>query len=233
MALSAGQPLLRAASRRWAAALLAGCVTLVAVLGVLFAGHSSADPLDNAIDSPIVDWLGPHVGLLLWLAGPGTTVPAVVVSVAIVAGCLVAGRLNGAVLGAVAAPIAVALAEGLLKPLVNRTFSGQFSYPSGHSTTVFSLVATLTVLLVAGPRPRTVRWRVLSRLIPAVACLLGLGVATAVIALRYHYFTDTLAGAAVGIGTVCALALILDLPLVRRALGAREPTASRRGWSRS
>jgi membrane-associated phospholipid phosphatase len=33
-----------------------------------------------------------------------------------------------------------------------------------------------------------------------------------VIGLRWHYFTDTVAGAAVGIGTVCALALLLDLP---------------------
>ena len=36
-------------------------------------------------------------------------------------------------------------------------------------------------------------------------------VATAVIGLRWHYFTDTVAGAAVGLGTVCALALLLDL----------------------
>ena len=33
-----------------------------------------------------------------------------------------------------------------------------------------------------------------------------------VIGLRWHYFTDTVAGAAVGIGTVCGLALLLDLP---------------------
>ena len=27
----------------------------------------------------------------------------------------------------------------------------------------------------------------------------------------WHYFTDTVAGAAVGVGTVCALALVIDL----------------------
>ena len=43
-------------------------------------------------------------------------------------------------------------------------------------------------------------------------------VAIAVIGLGWHYFTDTVAGAAVGIGTVCALALILDLPVARRVL---------------
>ena len=36
-------------------------------------------------------------------------------------------------------------------------------------------------------------------------------VAIGVIAVRFHYFTDTVAGAAVGIGTVCGLALILDV----------------------
>ena len=41
-------------------------------------------------------------------------------------------------------------------------------------------------------------------------------VAVGVIGLRWHYFTDTVAGAAVGIGTVCALALVLDLPTRRR-----------------
>jgi membrane-associated phospholipid phosphatase len=43
-----------------------------------------------------------------------------------------------------------------------------------------------------------------------------------VIGLRWHYFTDTVAGAAIGIGTVCALALLLDLPAVRRRLGGRH-----------
>jgi membrane-associated phospholipid phosphatase len=42
--------------------------------------------------------------------------------------------------------------------------------------------------------------------------VLGSVVAVGVIGLRWHYFTDTVAGAAVGIGTVCALALLLDLP---------------------
>jgi membrane-associated phospholipid phosphatase len=36
-------------------------------------------------------------------------------------------------------------------------------------------------------------------------------VVVGVIAVRFHYFTDTVAGAAVGTGTVCGLALVLDL----------------------
>ena len=53
-------------------------------------------------------------------------------------------------------------------------------------------------------------------LIPVAVCVLGGVVAVGVIGLRWHYFTDTVAGAAVGIGTVCALALVLDLRTRRR-----------------
>ena len=45
-------------------------------------------------------------------------------------------------------------------------------------------------------------------------------VAAAMIALGFHYFTDAVAGAAVGIGTVLATALVIDLVMLawRRSL---------------
>jgi hypothetical protein len=61
---------------------------------------------------------------------------------------------------------------------------------------------------------------------------LGGMVAVGVIGLKWHYFTDTVAGAAVGIGTVCGLALLLDLPAISwlLALASRLlPSAVRRG----
>jgi membrane-associated phospholipid phosphatase len=79
--------------------------------------------------------------------------------------------------------------------------------------------------------PRPARARVLRVLIPVAACVARIVVAIAVIALRWHYFTDTVAGAAVGIGTVCGLALILDLPIVRSWLARasrQPPTAQER-----
>src|SRR6185437_738692 len=98
--------------------------------------------------------------------------------------------------------------------------------PSGHTSAVFALAATVTVLLVVPPRPT--RARVLRVLIPVAACVLGVVVAVAVIGLRWHYFTDTVAGAAVGIGAVCGLALILDLSIVRSwlARASRQPPAA-------
>ena len=230
--LRPGRPLLAVGARPWAGALGACCAVLVAVLGVLFAHQVRADGFDHAIDSRVIAWLGGHRGLLLWLAAPGSLIPAAVLCAAIVAACLLAGRLNGALLAAAAVPVAVGLDEALLKPLVHRTYWGSVVYPSGHTTAVFTLAATLTVLLVP-PRPVTAtavkgaaaKAAAPRVLIPAAACALGLVVATALIGLRWHYFTDTVAGAAVAIGTVCALALLLDLRAVRRWLAwvSRQP----------
>ncbi len=106
---------------------------------------------------------------------------------------------------------------------MHRTYLGALTYPSGHTATIFALAATVGILLLSPRRPG--RSGVLRVLIPAVACLLGGVVASAVIGLRWHYFTDTVAGAALGIGTACALALLLDLPVVRRWLirASRQP----------
>jgi membrane-associated phospholipid phosphatase len=224
--LRPGRPLLAPSARPWAGGLLACCAILVTVLGVLFAHQTQAGWLDHAVDAPVITWLGGHAGLGRWLVAPGSPIPAAVLSAAIAVACLLAGRLNGAVLAVAAVPAADGLVEGLLKPLVHRTYMGSLVYPSGHTTTVFALAATVTVLLLIPPRPA--RAGALRVLIPAAACAAGVVVAVGVIGLRWHYFTDTVAGAAVGIGTVCGLALILDLPSARRWLAwacRQVPTA--------
>jgi membrane-associated phospholipid phosphatase len=219
-----GRPLLDLAARRRAGALLACCVILVTVLGILFAHHTTADHLDQAIDSPVITWLGSHPGLAAWLAAPGSQLPAVGLSAVIVVACLLTGRLKGALLAAAAVPAAVGLNDGLCKPLVHRTYLGAVSYPSGHTATIFALAATVAVLLYVPPR--SARVRLLRIAIPAAVCVLGGVVAVGVIGLKWHYFTDTVAGAAVGIGTVCGLALLLDLPTWRRQRSAADAPAS-------
>lgn len=221
-----GRPLLAAAARPWAGALLVGCALSVAMLGVLFARQTTADRFDHAVDSPVITWFRGHQDLAGWLAFPGTLIPAALLSAAIVVACLLTGRRNGAVLAAAAVPAATGLSEALLKPLVHRTYLGQLTYPSGHTATIFALAATVTVLLLAPPpteapraaQPPPATARTPRMLISAAACALGAVVIVAVIGLRFHDFTDTAAGAATGIGTVCGLALLLDRPAVRRWL---------------
>lgn len=215
MWLRLGRPLLAGSARR-AGALLGCCAVLVVVLGVLFAHQATADRFDHAIDAPVITWLGSHPGLAARLAASGSLVPAGVLTVVIVVACLLAGRLNGAMLAAAAVPAAVGLNDGLVKPVVHRTYLGALAYPSGHTATVFALAATAAILLVVPPQ--SAKAAVPRLLIVGTACLLGVVVAIGVIGLRWHYFTDTVAGAAVGIGTVCGLALLFDLSVVRRLL---------------
>jgi membrane-associated phospholipid phosphatase len=209
-----GQPLLDGPARRWAGTVLACCVTLVAVLGGLFARQAQPAWIDRVVDDPVIAWLGAHGQLLSWLAYPATLLPAGGISAVVAIGCLVARRFNGAILAAAAIPVASTINDALLKPLVHRTYQGQLTYPSGHTASMFALAAMITVLLL-------MPWQ---RVMPAVprlvimvgAWALGCVVAIAVIGLRWHYFTDTVGGAAVGTGTVCGLALILDLPVISR-----------------
>ena len=215
MNLRYGRPLLTADTRLPAGALLASCAILVTVLGVLFAHQDQPDRLDRAIDSPVVTWFGGHQGLGKWLIFPGSLLPAGLATAAIVAACLLAGRLNGAILAASALLAAEALNDGLLKPLIHRTYLGVLTYPSGHTTAVFALAATVAVLLLVPPRQPGQAGAV-RVLIPVAAFALACVVATALIGLRFHYFTDTVAGAALGTGTVCGIALLLDLPVIRR-----------------
>lgn len=211
-----GRPLLPGPARAGAAWVTAGCAILVAALGVLFAHQRTADGFDRALDAPVIGWLSGQPHLRLWLAWPGTIAPAAVLVIAVAAGCVLAGRLNGALLAAVAVPAAVGLDEALLKPLIDRTYLGSLAYPSGHVTTDAALAAALSVLLLVPPQPAGTR---LPRiLLPALAWVVTAVVAVAVISLRWHYVTDTLAGAAVGTGTAAFLALLIDLPALRRGL---------------
>jgi membrane-associated phospholipid phosphatase len=220
-----GRPLLAASARPRAGVLLAGCAVLVAVLGVLLAHQSTPDGFDRAVDAPFVTWFAARHGLALWLAYPGTTVPAIVLSFVIAVACLVTRRFRGAVLAVAAVPVAVELCEVLIKPLVHRTYLGGVVYPSGHTAAISALAATVTVLLFAPPQPAMPRW--LRVLVLAVTYLAAAAVVVGVIALRFHYFTDTAAGAAVGIGTVCGLALVLDLiPAVRPSRIPRRSAAT-------
>lgn len=225
--LKLGRPLLTGPARPWAGAVVICCVIVVAVLGALFAHKTKAGSFDNAIDSPVIRLLSGHGGLAYHLAYPGTLYPAVLLSGIVVVICLLTSRLNGVALAIATVPVADGLDDGLLKHLVDRTYFGQLTYPSGHTTAVFALVTTVVVVFLIPAQPY--RARTIRVLLAAAGCLVGVTVAVAVIALRWHTFTDTVAGAAVGIGTVCALALILDLfqPVPQPAFHQSRPAKHR------
>lgn len=205
---SAARPLLAPAIRPTAAVLAAVCAAVTVFLGAQYTHQGRAGWLDRAIDRRVRAGLGWHAGLLNFVTGIGDPVPVTVMTVALVVACLATHRWHGALLVAVAVPLASALTEFLLKPLVDRTMQGALSFPSGHTTGMFALAGVCTVLLAGPSRPRTrVGWRVLLGL---AAYLAATAVAVAMVGLGAHYFTDTVAGAAVGTSVVLLTALILD-----------------------
>ncbi len=201
-------PLLASAVRVPAVALLAVCVAVTALLGVWVMQQTRADWLDSAIDGRMVAALGGQRAVLGRIGEVAAPLQTTAVTVALALACLVTRRWRGALLVAVAIPAAGAVTEYLLKPLFDRTARGHLEFPSGHATGAFAMAAVCVVLLLGPLRPRLTR--ALRVLLAVAAVLIAAGVAVAVVALRFHYFTDTVAGAAVGTGTVLATALLLD-----------------------
>jgi membrane-associated phospholipid phosphatase len=213
---SAPRPLLPGRRRAVAGALLAACVAIVAALGVYFAGHTQPGRLDAPIDAAFRSALGGHVSVLEFLSRFGDLPLVTAMTAALVLGCAAARRRRGALLAAIAVPLASGLTEGILKHLVGRTLRGFLSYPSGHATSTFAL-ATVSIILLAAPSPLPAPIR---RLLMGGALLFAVAVPSAMVALRFHYFTDIVGGAAVGAGTALLTALLLD-------------TACANGWVRA
>src|SRR5437867_9622514 len=110
-----GLPLLAASARPRAGVLLAGCAVLVGALGLVFARQNTADRFDHAVDSPVIAGFAGRHALALWLAFPGSMIPAVVLTAALTIGCLLTGRRRGAVLAILAVPVTAVITDWLLK----------------------------------------------------------------------------------------------------------------------
>jgi membrane-associated phospholipid phosphatase len=202
---SAGRPLLPDGARRPAVVIVVVCVGVTAVLGMLLGHGAHSDWVDAAIDARVRAALIGDPTLLKVLDRLGTTAPVAVMTAILALACALRRRYRGAMLLVISVPAAAAITEWVLKPLVGRTLMGFLSFPSGHATGTFALATAVTVLLAGAQGARTLRL-----ILSAAAFLLAAAVAVAMIAAGFHYFTDAIAGAAVGAGTVLLTALILD-----------------------
>src|SRR5215468_9695279 len=201
----AGGPLLSPGARPLAAIVVAACAVTTALLGTWLGLGAHTDPVDTAVDSGVRASLAGHRKLLELLARP------------------LRRRYRVAALLALSVPAAAVITERLLKPLVGRTALGFLSFPSGHATGTFALATAITVLLAGTPA--------LSRPVRLAAVVIAFAIASvaaaAMIALGFHYFTDAIAGAAVGTGTVLAIALVIDLAVQAwPRSGQRPPPAA-------
>jgi hypothetical protein len=201
-----------------------GIVVIASGVALHTEDHSSA--IDKAIHPLLNRTFGQHFHATTSLLHLGS--PVVVISVAAIAALVLAATRapRGAVLVAVAPGITALLAELVLKPLVDRRINGNLTFPSGHSSGWIAVSLATVVALSRHPgwkkleswqKHRSVRW--LSRTVVtgaacgALASALALGGALA--ELRYHYFTDTLAGIALGTGVVLLASRSIDDAAVR------------------
>ena len=105
--------------------------------------------------------------------------------------------------------IAAVLAEHVLKPLVDRTTpGGAYSFPSATATG-FAAACTAVVLVVY----RLKREWATRALVIGGAAAAGMGLA--VVALSWHYATDSVAGCAIGCAVVMLAAAVDGAPEVR------------------
>ena len=162
------------------------------IVGMLaFGGLIAHDRGPTALDQLVIGHL-PHVRGTTWtglvhLSSPFVLVPAVLVSAA----WSLRQGLRPAVV-CVLAPLVAVLAAQVLKHVFNRLDSEVASYPSG---TVAAVAAVAAVAVIAVDR----RWR------PFVAlggALLLVTICLTVVALRWHYPTDAIGGAALSVGVV-------------------------------
>lgn len=218
-------PLLPATARRTAVVIAICCAIIVLVLAVLVAHTSRPDALDRAVDSWLKARLGGHQRLLILLMDPGEPIQSIILTAVVAVACLAARRTEGAVLTVVSAVLASGIAELVLKPIVHRTLGTFVVYPSGHTCRAFMLAAVLVVLMLSPPK-RPVR-PALAIAVGALLFLAGCAVGVAVICLDFHYFTDTIGGAALGVCVVIATAFALDVPGIRGRLTTARRMSTR------
>jgi len=218
----AARPLLSEAARLPAAAIVAACALTTVLLGAWLGHGAHTDRVDTVIDARVKAILPGNAKLLERLAWPGGLRATIGVTAVLVLVCLLRRRYRGAALAAISIPAAAVITERLLKPLVGRTALGFLSFPSGHATGTFALATAITVLLAGAPGiPRAVRLAA-----EVIAFGVAAAVSAAMIALGFHYFTDTVAGAAVGVGTVLATALVIDLVMLTRRRSHEPPSSA-------
>jgi membrane-associated phospholipid phosphatase len=202
------RPLLPPGARRPAAVIAVCCALITLVIGILVTRAAHPDALDRSVDAWIRARVAGHVRALTLVEDLAEPAQVAVVTALIVLACLAARRVKGALLAAISVLLAAGLTEFVLKPLFDRHLNGYLVYPSGHTCRIFTLAAVLTVLALNPPRRRPPR--VVKIAIAVAGALAGTAVAVAMIGLGYHYFTDTIGGAALGIGVVAATTFLLD-----------------------
>ncbi len=187
--------------------------TLFLGLAVSYAGDDGSGRLDAAVAALTREYLAPFRGLfsLIQRLGAPTLVGVACVALAVV--CLWLRRPWLAALAA-SGPVLTGLATIVLKPVIGRTRSGDFAFPSGHAAGLSAIAVVLAVIVISFAGARVYRVAVLAA---AGALLAGTVIGFAVATRGGHYATDTIGSFCLAIVVVVGIALLIDVLRARRA----------------
>jgi membrane-associated phospholipid phosphatase len=219
----APRPLLSSRARVVAAIVIPAAVLGLILLAWRYGGRSQPGRLDSRVDNWFFG-LGVNRTFAVDVADLGSLDGVAVLAGALLVLFAVLRRPRLALLVLIAPPLAGALTEWGLKPWIGRTYAHAYSLPSGHTTGIVSIAAVIAVALADRRRPRLSPAVVVIASAPTVA--VAVAVPSAQVLLHRHYATDTLGGAAVGLGTVLVVSLAIDLIALHTVVGA-APEARR------
>lgn len=141
--------------------------------------------------------------------------PIVVVAGSVAALAASWRRARARAVGVAVSPVLCVLAcDWILKPVVARHLDGVLTFPSG---TVAAVAALATAAVLATPDS----WRWVSAALGATSVTL---VGLSVVVLRWHYPTDAMAGAAMGVAVVLLADTVAHRAAARVGTGPRQAT---------
>jgi membrane-associated phospholipid phosphatase len=195
------------------------CLVATAALA-LIVSHGTAP---YGFEVPILDWLGRPSAVQAWadlaqvLGNPAVGVVLVI--------CFAFGLIRGVavrvVLYAVLAIATILISEHLAKPLIDRTYDGELTFPSGSVTGACATAFAMWLAL----------FPLLGKLGRGVTAALGAAwvglMSLAVVAALWHTPVDAVGSVLLSIGIVSAGAAVLELPIIRGASFMTEGGAKR------
>jgi undecaprenyl-diphosphatase len=188
---------------RSAVVLSAVCGVVLTALAVRYHGGHRPGAFDERVYGDLTRLGLPRGALILVVDAAPPTFVGVAAALTVV---LAARRRWRAVALATLGPGLALLVTEVGKRVVARSLDGMLAFPSGHTSGVASVVATIVVLRISRAR-RVGRAAVLGLLVvTSGAAAIGLAMVT----LRFHYATDVIAGYCVGLAVPLAVALAID-----------------------
>ena len=177
------------------------CALVTCVIGLYYTGGSGPRAFDTSIKNVLDAHLADHRELLRFLVlstQPYVLLPVIVLIVTV---CAIGGRRQDAVLAALGPAVAVSANTWVLKPLFDRQNEGLLAYPSGHTVSLVSTLAVLTLLARPGAT---------TGIVIAIGALLLTAAGIGMIGLGFHYFTDIVGGTFFAVAVVFALRLAIS-----------------------